>query len=99
MTSPVRRAPLPGVISLLAISVSATSLVEAAGTPRQVAPSEGTASGDDHGDRRDSEAPAADEMVPPRLIEDRGAAYPRQALGERFYKSVQVGLVLTLDAT
>jgi hypothetical protein len=38
-------------------------------------------------------------VVTPRLIRDEGVAYPEQALGERFYERVEVGLIPELDAS
>jgi hypothetical protein len=40
-----------------------------------------------------------DIVVPPRLIEDPGAAYPRRALDEHFYDRVEITLILELDVT
>lgn len=38
-------------------------------------------------------------VVAPRLIRDEGAAYPEQALGERFHERVEVVSILKLDAS
>ncbi|MBK7583170.1 MAG: TonB family protein [Myxococcales bacterium] len=40
---------------------------------------------------------AQPDVVVPRLEHDRGAAYPRRALAERFYERVEVMLILELD--
>jgi TonB family protein len=37
-------------------------------------------------------------LVPPRLVGDDGAHYPEQALRERFFQRITVGLILEVDA-